>query len=125
MSHEPWDLIITNKRAPKNATAVDSFGCSPHALALPAFPPSIRLVVLVLLSCPNAFAIPPRRSLGQRTPVVHYLSDQPSDERLSTHRGLSAGNLRRGALRTAYFPSSSFDIRHTDWNIYRAQTRNC
>ncbi|KAJ7250001.1 hypothetical protein C8J57DRAFT_1668495 [Mycena rebaudengoi] len=43
MSHEPWDLIITNKRAPKNATAVDSFGCSPHALALPALaslPPS-------------------------------------------------------------------------------------
>ncbi|KAJ7249994.1 hypothetical protein C8J57DRAFT_1668488 [Mycena rebaudengoi] len=62
-------------------------------------PPSLRLVVvLILLSCPNAFTIPPRRSHGQRTPVVHYLPDQPSDERLSAHRGLSTGNMRRSGL---------------------------
>ncbi|KAJ7256308.1 hypothetical protein C8J57DRAFT_1473004 [Mycena rebaudengoi] len=30
--------------------------------------------------------------------MVHYLSNQPPDERLSTHRGLSVRNIRRGGL---------------------------
>ncbi|KAJ7245291.1 hypothetical protein C8J57DRAFT_1476515 [Mycena rebaudengoi] len=82
-------------------------GLIPHATARLGFPPYLRpVVVLVLLPCLNAVTIHPRRSHGQRTPVVHYLSDQPSNEPLSTHCGLSAGNMRLSDLGTGYFPAA-------------------
>jgi hypothetical protein len=106
MNHEPWDLIIPNKRARKKNAAVDIYSPCPSTARL-GFPPYLRpVVVLVLLPCPNAVTIHPRRSHGQRTPVVHYLSDQPSNEPLSAHCGLSAGNMRLSDLGTGYFPAA-------------------